>query len=64
MIKINGEALNVDRKTLSEYLAGTDFDPTRIAVEKNGQIVPKRLYNETILEDGDIVEIVSFVGGG
>ena len=49
---------------MTEYLKGTSFDPMRIAVEKNGQIVPKRLYEETVLEDGDVVEVVSFVGGG
>ena len=64
MIKVNGECLNMDGKVLSDYLAGTKFDPVRIAVEKNGQIVPKRLYAETVLEDGDVLEIVSFVGGG
>lgn len=64
MIKINGESLDADGKTLSDYLSETDFDPARIAVEKNGQIVPKRLYGETVLENGDVLEIVSFVGGG
>lgn len=64
MIKVNGECLDMDGKVLSDYLAGTKFDPARIAVEKNGQIVPKRLYAETVLEDGDVLEIVSFVGGG
>lgn len=64
MVKINGEALKMEGKTLSEYLAGTNFDPARIAVERNGQIVPKRRYGETVLEDGDVLEIVSFVGGG
>ena len=38
--------------------------PTRIAVERNGEIVPKRLYGETVLQDNDVIEVVSFVGGG
>lgn len=41
MVKINGEALAVAGKTLAEYLAGTDYNPKRIAVERNGEIVPK-----------------------
>lgn len=62
---MNGECLeHMDGRTLSECLAGTKFDPARIAVEKNGQIVPKRLYAETVLQDGDVLEVVSFVGGG
>ena len=64
MVKINGEELNMAGKTLAEYLATTNFDPKRIAVERNGDIVPKVKYGETILQDGDSLEIVSFVGGG
>ena len=36
----------------------------RIAVEINGHIVPKSKYDTTVLNDGDTVEIVGFVGGG
>ena len=64
MVRINGEERNVAGKTLAEYLATTSYDPKRIAVERNGEIVPKAQYGETILTDGDNVEIVSFVGGG
>ena len=64
MVRVNGENLPLDGKTLAEYLAQTTYDPTRIAVEKNGEIVPKRTYSETFLADGDVIEIVSFVGGG
>lgn len=64
MVKINGEELNVAGKTVAEYLAATNYDPKRIAVECNGDIVPKAQYAETFLKDGDSVEIVSFVGGG
>ena len=64
MVKINGEELNIAGKTLAEYLASTNYDPKRIAVERTGDIVPKAKYGETILQDGDNVEVVSFVGGG
>ncbi|MBQ2725752.1 MAG: sulfur carrier protein ThiS [Clostridia bacterium] len=64
MVKINGHELNIAGKTLAEYLASANYDPKRIAVERNGEIVPKAKYGETVLEDGDNVEIVSFVGGG
>jgi len=36
----------------------------RIAVERNEEIVPKAKYAETVLADGDVVEVVNFVGGG
>ena len=64
MVKINGEELNVAGKTIAEYLAITNFDPKRIAVERNGDIVFKSKYDGTLLQDGDNVEVVSFVGGG
>ena len=64
MIKINGEPVKADGMTVEEYLKTTDYDPTRIAVELNGDIVPKSMYSQTVFGDGDSVEIVSFVGGG
>ena len=64
MVKINGKSLDIAGKTIAEYLQTTDYDPKRIAVERNENIVPKSQYAETVLMDGDTVEIVSFVGGG
>ena len=64
MVKVNGTALDIAGKTIAEYLAAMDYDPGRIAVERNGEIVFKSLYGETTLEDGDSLEVVSFVGGG
>ena len=64
MVKINGKELNVAGKTVAEYLATTNYDLRRIAVERNGDIIPKAKYGETVLKDGDNVEVVSFVGGG
>ena len=64
VVKINGEAINAEGKTISEYLSGTKYECCRIAVERNGNIVPKKSYEETVLRDGDCLEIVQFVGGG
>ncbi|MBQ7965502.1 MAG: sulfur carrier protein ThiS [Ruminococcus sp.] len=64
MVKINGVKLDIAGKTVAEYLATTNYDPKRIAVERNGDIVPKSQYGDTLLCDGDNVEVVSFVGGG
>lgn len=64
MVKLNGTSLDIAGKTIADYLAETDYDPKRIAVERNGDIVPKARYGETVLLDGDSVEIVRFVGGG
>ncbi len=64
MVKINSEEMSVAGKTLAEYLATANYDLKRIAVERNGDIVPKAQYSETILQDGDSIEVVSCVGGG
>ncbi|MEA4854051.1 MAG: sulfur carrier protein ThiS [Christensenella sp.] len=64
MVKINGESFDLAGITISDYLAQTKYDPKRIAVERNGEIVPKTAYGQTFLADGDSLEVVSFVGGG
>jgi len=64
MVTINGTALDIAGKTVHEYLTETMYDAARIAVERNGAIVPKARYADTVLQDGDVLEIVSFVGGG
>lgn len=69
MIKVNGIDIETDGKSfvgksVAEYLSTTNFDCKRIAVERNGEIVPKAKYGETLLAEGDSLEVVSFVGGG
>ena len=64
MVKVNGAELDIAGKTVAQYLTTTNYDPKRIAVERNGDIVFKSQYEATILQDGDSLEIVSFVGGG
>jgi len=64
MVKINGEEFDVAGKTITEYLETTSYDVKRIAIERNGEIVQKAMYESTILMAGDSVEVVSFVGGG
>ncbi len=64
MVKINGSPILAAGQTVLQYLTEHHYDPKRVAVERNGEIVPKATYAETILQDGDTVEVVSFVGGG
>lgn len=64
MVRINGAETNADGKTVAEYLMETTYDRKRIAVERNGDIISKSQYETAVLNDGDSVEIVSFVGGG
>jgi len=50
--------------TLAELLARHGWLGKRLAVERNGAIVPKSAYAKTLLADGDVIEIVIAVGGG
>ena len=60
MICINGVKIEKTSIKLSEYLSENNLS----AVELNGEILPKSKYDETMLKDGDVVEVVNFVGGG
>jgi sulfur carrier protein len=64
MVKVNGQYIDCAGKSIAEFLAQTNYNPTRIAVERNEQIVPKSEYADAIIKDGDVIEVVSFVGGG
>lgn len=64
MVQINGKPVEAAGMTLLDYLKRAGYQPERIAVECNEEIVPKASYEEKILQDGDVLEIVSFVGGG
>lgn len=64
MIRINGVSIDKAELSLMQYLDENSILPQRIAVELNEKILPKSSYNETVLKDGDVVEIVNFVGGG
>ncbi len=58
MVKVNGEKKDIAGKTLAEYLATTNYNMKRIATELNGDIVPKAQYTETVLKDGDSIEML------
>ncbi len=64
MVKINGEMLDKDGMTVTAVLADMGTGAQRVAVELNENIVPKAAYDSTVLKDGDVVEVVRFVGGG
>ncbi|WP_428408079.1 sulfur carrier protein ThiS [Hyphococcus sp.] len=64
-ITVNGEKRRFEGPiTVAGLLTALDLQPRKIAVERNLEIVPKSLFGETALSDGDKIEIVQFVGGG
>ena len=63
-VKINGEETSVNDGTVSSYLSSHGYDISKTAVLLNGKVVSRANLGSTDLKDGDVLEIVSFVGGG
>ena len=62
---VNGQEVSVPGGiSLSEFLEKEGYNAQRVAVEKNGTIVLRKLFETERLSDSDKLEIVSFVGGG
>jgi sulfur carrier protein len=64
-ITINGEIKVVAASiSLTELIASLDLTNNRVAIERNGAIVPRSQHPQTLLTEGDTLEIVVAVGGG
>ncbi len=64
-VTVNGESRAVpDGCTVAHLLELLGVDPARVAVERNEDVVPRATWREARLEDGDRLEVVTFVGGG
>jgi len=64
-IRVNGDDVDVAGPlTVSALLAHLNIDPRRVAVERNIVVVKRSAYDTTIVDAGDEIEIVNFVGGG
>ncbi|APH57784.1 ThiS protein [Granulibacter bethesdensis] len=64
-ITVNGLSHALSRPTtVAALLEDIGLDRVKIAVERNESIVPRSLYEQTLLDDGDVLEIVHFIGGG
>jgi len=61
---VNGKKMQIGPATIRDLLVKLEIDPTSVAVERNLEIVPKKIYESLHLHDGDRIEIVHFVGGG
>ena len=64
-IVVNGEARRVPNgSSVAALVAAMDLTGKRVAVERNGEIVPRSRHAEVLLQAGDRLEIVVAVGGG
>ncbi len=64
-ITVNGQACPLRAaQTLADLVDTLELSGKRIAVERNGEIVPRSRYADTVLDDGDELLIVHAIGGG
>jgi sulfur carrier protein len=64
-VTVNGKAHRFERPVnVAELLEELQVAGRKVAVERNGEIVPKGLHGETIIANGDTLEVVVAVGGG
>ena len=65
VITLNGEPFELDAPVaVTALLEKLDIDPRRVAIEHNLTILKRQRFPEVVVNDGDRVEIVNFVGGG
>ena len=64
-ITLNGEPYDLDAPlSVADLLMKLSIDPRRVAVEHNLTILKRPLFADTLVREGDRIEIVNFVGGG
>ena len=64
-ITLNGERYELEAPlSVAALLERLTIDPRRVAVERNLEILKRSTYSTIIVQDGDSIEIVNFVGGG
>ena len=63
-LTVNGEPRRAAPGSLADLVRSLELDPAKVAVERNGEIVPRSTLTAVALTEGDVLEIVHFVGGG
>lgn len=63
-LTVNGEPRRAAPGSIADLVRSLELEPTKVAVERNGEIVPRSTLANVQIADGDVLEIVHFVGGG
>ncbi len=63
-LKVNGKDIDFNESTVVQLVEHYKLKPKSVVVEKNGEIVSRDNYGSDELREGDVLEIVRFVGGG
>ena len=65
VITLNGDRFELERPlSVAALLTQLDINPRRVAIEHNLAIVKRHRFEDVVIENGDRLEIVNFVGGG
>lgn len=63
-LTVNGETRRTTTTSIAALVRELALDPAKVAVEHNGEIAPRSTLEQVPIADGDVLEIVHFVGGG
>lgn len=64
-VQVNGEARKVpEATTLAGLVASLGLNPKTVVAQRNGDIVERAVFDDVVLEDGDALDLIGFVGGG
>lgn len=64
-ITINGDKHILKAQlNVAQLMQQLQLDPRKVAIEHNLCIIPANEYNDTYLAEGDVLEVVQFIGGG
>jgi thiamine biosynthesis protein ThiS len=63
-IRLNGEMLEIDALDIHTLVSARNLDPSTLVVEHNHILVRQTAWAQTLLREGDTIELLSFVGGG
>ncbi len=64
-LSLNGQSVSITAAaTLADLLEQQEYQAQKIAIAVNGEFVPRSLYAETLVSDGDQIDVIQAVGGG
>ncbi|WP_088310450.1 sulfur carrier protein ThiS [Novosphingobium sp. B 225] len=63
-LTVNGEPRRAAPGSIADFIRTLELDPAKVAVERNGDVVPRSTLGDVALANGDVLEVVHFVGGG
>ena len=64
-IQLNGESFVLEEDiNINDFLKKLTIDKNKVAIELNKNVVPKNSYSNTVITNKDVIEVVTFIGGG